>query len=81
MTTADCCVGLMCEIPPGASAGTCQPPKQPPPPEGGVPEGGIPEGGVDAPPPCAEYGQICTQDSDCCNGVPCNGGRCIILVR
>ena len=36
-----------------------------PPPDVDTPDGG---------PPCAEYGQICTVSSDCCNGIPCVGG-------
>jgi hypothetical protein len=30
---------------------------------------------------CAQYGQTCTQNSDCCTGVPCTNGRCIIIVN
>jgi hypothetical protein len=30
---------------------------------------------------CSLYGQICSQDSDCCNGIPCTGGICVELVK
>jgi hypothetical protein len=90
-TTADCCVGSVCVIDPGASTGRCGQPGNPPPPppDGGVPEGGVPEGGVPegGPPPgdagtvCAEYGQICAVNGDCCNSVPCTNGRCVVPVR
>ncbi len=70
-TTADCCTGLPCVILGGSSSGTCG---------GGGTTGG--DGGT-APPTdagtttCAQYGQICSGAGSCCNGVPCNGGRCI----
>jgi hypothetical protein len=32
--------------------------------------------GVDAGPACALYGQTCTVDANCCDAVPCIGGRC-----
>jgi hypothetical protein len=37
--------------------------------------------GYTPPPGCAGYGQVCTMNSDCCNGVPCTGGRCLIIVN
>jgi hypothetical protein len=40
------------------------------PPDGGG--GGAPDGSVT----CSQYGQLCNVSSDCCNGVPCSGGRC-----
>jgi hypothetical protein len=49
------------------------------------PEDGQPPPPYDAAPPppydggpagCADFGQICTMNSDCCNQVPCAGGRC-----
>jgi hypothetical protein len=80
-TTSDCCSGSPCLLPAGSSKGTCG--------ASGVPGGG---GGSDAgtttggsssggtPPPgstsCAQYGQTCTQTSDCCDAVPCTLGRC-----
>jgi hypothetical protein len=27
---------------------------------------------------CALYGQTCSVTADCCNGVPCTAGKCII---
>ena len=72
-TTADCCVGTSCNIPPGASTGSCGPP----PPPVSTPDGGTVDAGVT----CAQYGQTCTQNSDCCTGVPCTNGRCIIIVN
>jgi hypothetical protein len=43
-----------------------------PPPDGGAPG----DSGADAA-PCALYGQQCTVNSDCCNGIPCTSQRCI----
>jgi hypothetical protein len=40
------------------------------PPDGGA--GGAPDGSVT----CSQYGQLCNVSADCCNGVPCSGGRC-----
>ena len=31
---------------------------------------------VSEPPVCAEFGQVCSLDSECCNNVPCTSGRC-----
>ncbi|HEY3235735.1 MAG TPA: hypothetical protein VGJ84_13545, partial [Polyangiaceae bacterium] len=69
-TTADCCAPLLCEIQPGSTNGTCKKPLPPPPMDAGPPP----------PPPCAAYGQACMVDSDCCNGVPCMGNVCQIVV-
>jgi hypothetical protein len=41
--------------------------------DGGSPTG---DGGSYPDAGCALYGQICTTAADCCNGVPCTGGRC-----
>jgi len=66
----DCCTGVLCELLPGSSQGTC----------------GAPPPGTDTPPgtppaepsyACAVYGQRCTATSDCCGGVPCSGGLCV----
>jgi hypothetical protein len=54
--TGDCCTGLVCNISPGAPAGTCAPP----PPTGGG-DGSL----------CALYGQNCGSDVPCCNGTQC----------
>jgi hypothetical protein len=94
-TSADCCPGLPCTVPPGSTRGTCgSPPSgdagQPPPGDAAPPVGDanppddatIADAPVDGPkPPCAEYGQICTTSSDCCNGVPCVDGRCRYVVK
>jgi hypothetical protein len=41
----------------------------------------IPETSTDSGPPCADYGQVCTSNGDCCNGVPCNNGRCVFIIK
>lgn len=75
--SADCCSGQPCVVPTGSTNGIC----------GGIllPDGGVttdPGGNTDAGTggTCALYGQSCTQNSDCCSGVPCTppggGGRC-----
>ena len=78
-TAADCCPGLPCIAAPGSSRGTCggQPPS-----DGGIvtpPGDASPDTGT--PPACADYGQVCSVSGDCCNGVPCAGGRCVIIVN
>jgi hypothetical protein len=113
-TSADCCPGLPCTIPPGSTRGICGTP--PPPGDGGRPDASFPPDGTpppddatppppddatppppddatppppdDAtpppdggPPPCAEYGQVCTTNGDCCNGVPCTNGRCVYIIK
>jgi hypothetical protein len=87
-TTADCCAGLSCYLTPGSASGTCAKPSVPPGTGGSTGYGGeggaAPStGGTAGVPPaaCAEYGQQCTTSSDCCNGVPCSGGQCIVTVR
>jgi hypothetical protein len=84
-TSADCCPGLPCTVPPGSTRGTCG---QPPTVDAGTPDAtppadvGIVDVAPDGPkPPCAEYGQVCTSNSDCCNGVPCTDGRCVYIVK
>jgi hypothetical protein len=68
---ADCCSGLHCYVQLGSTTGSCG---GPPPPPAGVDAGcvGSPEVCQDAAPTCSAYGQSCTQDADCCNGVACN---------
>jgi hypothetical protein len=85
-TGADCCPGLPCVMTPGSTRGVCG--GQPPMGDGGIvtpppdaPPPPPPDAGTDAPPPCAGYGQICTVTGDCCDGVPCTGGRCLIIVN
>jgi hypothetical protein len=74
--TADCCVGSMCIQPIGSTQGVCGNVLPPP----SRPDGGTPDGAISTPdvptPQCAAYGQICTSDGDCCNGIPCTDGRC-----
>lgn len=77
-TTADCCAPLPCVAPPGSTKGICGYV----PPDAGVPEAGqdaqIPDVQVpDSGPTCADYGQTCAEDADCCNNVPCTQGRCL----
>ncbi len=93
--TADCCPGTSCIVPQGSTLGKCGIITTPPP-DGGTssPDGSTaPDGGTtppddggtstpDATPPpvCSQYGQICTTNADCCNGIPCygDGGICRI---
>ncbi len=76
---ADCCAGNICTIPPGGTKGTCTPNRPPPPPGGDSGTGGTPDAGGGS--GCALYGQTCTVAADCCNGIPCNGGRCYVPVN
>lgn len=64
-TDSDCCPGHHCYIPGGQTSGTCQPP--------------VDDAGTDG--GCAFYGQSCTTASDCCNNVPCTGGRCVVPIN
>ncbi len=86
--SADCCPGTSCSIAPGSTKGICGPCG------GTYGDGGVvyppdsgnyaPDSGgyvPDAGPVCALYGQVCVVSSDCCGGVPCNGGRCIYAVQ
>ena len=69
-TTADCCVGLPCVIPSGSTSGSCG--------GGGTTSDGGTTPSTDAgTTTCAQYGQTCSGAGSCCNGVPCNGGRCL----
>jgi hypothetical protein len=79
---ADCCPGNTCNVPPGGTKGTCTPSIPP----GGGGDGGSTGGdsgsaGGDAGQTCALYGQTCTTVADCCDGIPCNGGRCYVPVN
>ena len=78
---ADCCVGTSCVVPNGSTKGTCGPCGGVPdagPPDSGVPDSGTPDSGTpdsgtpDSGPTCALFGQQCSANSDCCNGVPCS---------
>jgi hypothetical protein len=56
----------------------------PPPSDGGSPppsDSGTPPPPVDSGVVCAVYGQICQSNGDCCNGLPCLGNRCGVIVR
>jgi hypothetical protein len=72
---ADCCPGSSCVVGPGSTRGTCGPcgGVGGAPPDGGAGPGG--DGGGDSG-VCAQFGQLCQANSDCCNGVPCTSGRC-----
>jgi len=69
----DCCVGTTCIQPIGTTQGTCGAPGPPSGPPSGL-DAGTPDSST---PGCAEYGQTCKTDSDCCNGVSCSGGTCM----
>ena len=83
--TADCCSGLTCDVPPGATSGTCT--------SGGTtcsatgqscgldtdccdydPAGGgdfCNEGICEKPATCSSVSQPCTSDANCCSGLQC----------
>jgi hypothetical protein len=68
-TTADCCTGLPCVISGGSTSGSCG--------GGGIGADGGTTPSTDAgTTTCAQYGQTCAV-ANCCNGVPCSGGRCL----
>jgi hypothetical protein len=82
-STSDCCPGLPCAIPPGGTTGICGgtvladggvSDAAPPGTDGGVvtQDAGYDGGDSGSVSVCALYGQSCTQNSDCCNGVPCD---------
>jgi hypothetical protein len=93
----DCCPGGLCHREPGSVVGSCTSYTPPPPPSGGASSGGASSGGASsggansggsggtagAPPVpvCSLYGQICTEDGDCCNGIPCTSGICASVVK
>jgi hypothetical protein len=72
----DCCMGSTCIQSVGSTQGVCGNTTPPP-----TTDAGTTNPGIDAPglPPgqCAEYGQLCATAADCCNGIPCSGGRCV----
>lgn len=81
---ADCCVGTLCVIPPGAVTGTCTT-VDPPDGSGGSPgsggsssSGGAPGSGGSGN-DCVPYGQTCQESSDCCNSLPCISNRCLVI--
>jgi hypothetical protein len=86
-TTADCCQGLACVLPPGSSSGTCGTSACTP--DGGVIDSGTPndggtsndggtgnDGASTDSGVCSLYGQLCSVAADCCDGLPCTNGRC-----
>lgn len=69
---ADCCPGGLCNRAPGSTTGTCTT----------IPtDGSGGAGGTGGGSTCAEYGQQCGVDGDCCNDVPCTGGICTYIVK
>jgi hypothetical protein len=80
-TNSDCCLGLLCIVPPGSIQGTCTNPTPPPPPDmanapdlAGVPPAdlaGVPPVDMATAPICSQYGQGCSTKVPCCDGVTC----------
>ena len=77
-STSDCCPGLPCAIAPGSTSGICGgtvladggvTDAAPPGTDGGTVLTDAGDGGTST---CSLYGQTCTANSDCCNGVPCD---------
>jgi len=82
---ADCCPGSTCVRPQGSTSGTCGTPVTEG--TGGATGAGGAAGtagsgsnGTGGAPACAEYGQMCSLDSDCCGGVPCSSGTCYVPI-
>jgi hypothetical protein len=78
-TTADCCAGSPCIIPSGSTKGTCGPSGTGTTDGGGVLLTDSGTGGGST--TCAQYGQVCTANGDCCAGLSCLGGRCGVLIK
>jgi hypothetical protein len=89
---ADCCPGSSCIVSAGSTQGMCGPcggtggaPDAGLATDGGgAPDGGGVNdsgygGGDGAAGTCSLYGQICNATADCCDGIPCTGGRCLTL--
>jgi hypothetical protein len=86
---ADCCPGSSCVAQAGSAAGICGPCGGNPPPgdsgttsssSGGSSSGGSSGGYTpDAGGHCSLYGQVCVTSADCCNGIPCSGGFCVVF--
>ena len=84
-TTADCCTGYQCIVPPGSLQGTCTLPQPPPGSDMAQPPvdlAGVDLAGADLstppdmaqpPPVCALYGQSCSTTTPCC----ANQGDCL----
>lgn len=87
----DCCPGGLCHREPGSTVGSCTSSGPPPNGSGGAGSGGGSSSGgastagnggsAGTPAVCAQYGQICGQDADCCNDVPCTAGICAVTVK
>jgi hypothetical protein len=82
-TTADCCAGSPCILDAGSSKGKCGASRVGTTTDAGTTgsSSGGTSGGTATPPApgsttCAQYGQVCTQTSDCCDAVPCTFGHC-----
>jgi hypothetical protein len=72
----DCCPGTVCVEPPGSTQGTCGNTGGTGGTTGSGGSGGTGGTGTGGTTGCADYGQICTVDGDCCNGVSCYLGLC-----
>jgi hypothetical protein len=72
---ADCCAGLTCVRPIGSTQGICGLIDQQ---DGGVGDASTPDSGT--PTSCAQYGQMCDNDNDCCNDIPCTDNICRIPI-
>lgn len=76
---ADCCPGSLCLRLPGNATGSCGDGTVDPP-GGGDGSGGSSTGngsGGGGGLGCSAYGQSCEESADCCEGVPCEDGRCL----
>jgi hypothetical protein len=81
---ADCCPGGICNRPPGSTVGRCSltPTVDGTGGTGGsTGSGGGSYGGSAGGGYCAQYGQLCAVDGDCCNDVPCTDGACVFTVK
>ena len=79
----DCCPGILCHRAPGTTVGSCTTTTTTGTSGSGA-GGGSSTGGSSgtggAPTACAQYGQICAIDGDCCNSIPCTFGICTVPV-
>ena len=76
---ADCCPGTQCELAVGSTSGICGPCNPTTTTTTTTTSGATTATATTGSgPTCAQYGQACTQASDCCNNVPCYGGACIV---
>jgi hypothetical protein len=80
---ADCCPGGLCHRPAGSIVGTCTAIPYDGGSGGSGGSSGSGSGGTAGSPSysgCAEYGQLCQANGDCCNDVPCTDGTCAFPV-